>query len=64
MKIIAFIGELDVIEKMLRHPGLWDIHNHDPPQKVSDYIPDLVCDEADSWIPESESWYCFVLKVG
>lgn len=43
MKIIAFIEELDVIEKILRHLDLWDIHNHDPPQNVSDYILELVC---------------------
>jgi len=63
MKIISFIEEFDVIEKILRHLDLWDIHNHDPPQKVSDYILDLVCawssgyDEADSRIPEFEHWY-------
>jgi hypothetical protein len=63
MKIISFIEEFDVIEKILRHLNLWDIHNHDPPQKVSDYILDLVCarpsgyDEADSRIPELEHWY-------
>ncbi|EMS77964.1 IS91 family transposase [Desulfotignum phosphitoxidans] len=63
MKIISFIEEFDVIEKILRHLDLWDIHNHDPPQKVFDYILDLVCawssgyDEADSRIPEFEHWY-------
>ena len=32
-----------VIEKILRHLGLWDIHNHDPPQAViSEPIPELV----------------------
>lgn len=36
MKIIAFIEELDIIEKILRHLDLWDVRNHDPPQKVSD----------------------------
>ena len=56
MKIVAFIEELDVIEKILRHLDLWDIRNHDPPQKVSDYILELVCDEADSRIPELEHW--------
>jgi uncharacterized protein YbaR (Trm112 family) len=57
MKIIAFIEEVDIIEKILRHLGLWDVRNHDPPQKVSDYILELVCDEADSRIPELENWY-------
>ena len=45
MHIISFIEELDIIEKILRHLGLWDIRNHDPPQPVtSDYIPDLLYD--------------------
>jgi len=42
MHIISFIKELDIIEKILHHLGLWDIRNHDPPRPVtSDYIPDL-----------------------
>ena len=52
MRIISFIEDLDIIEKILRHLGLWDIRNHDPPQPVtSDYIPDLVYDFSDSQIP-------------
>ena len=51
MRVISFIDGLDVIEKILRHLDLWDVRNHDPPQKVSDYILELVCDETDSRIP-------------
>jgi hypothetical protein len=52
MKIIAFIEELYLIEKILRHLELWDIHNHDPPKSdISDFIPDLVYDFSDSQIP-------------
>ena len=57
MKIISFIEELDLIEKILCHLDLWDIRNHDPPQKVSDHILELVSDEADSRIPVFDSWY-------
>jgi len=57
LQIIAFIKELDIIEKILRHLDLWDVRNHDPPQKISDYILELVCDEADTRIPELEHWY-------
>lgn len=43
MKIVAFIEELYLIEKILRHLGLRDIRNHDPPESdISDFIPDLV----------------------
>jgi len=57
MRIISFIEELDVIEKILHHLVLWDTRNHDPPQKVSDYILELVCDKTDSRIPVFEEWY-------
>ncbi len=48
MRIISFIEELDIIEKILRHLDLWDIRNHDPPKKISNYILEWVCDKADS----------------
>ncbi len=48
MSIISFIEELDIIEKILRHLGLWDLRNHDPPKPmISDSIPDLVYDFSD-----------------
>jgi len=48
MRIISFIEELDIIEKILRHLGLWDIRNHDPPKPaVPNFIPDLVYDFSD-----------------
>jgi len=51
MHIISFIEELDIIEKILRHLGLWDIRNHDPPRPVtSDYIPDLVYDFSEAHV--------------
>ncbi len=53
MKIISFIEDLDIIEKILRHLGLWDIHNHDPPQAV---ISELVYDFSVSQIPAVEYW--------
>ena len=36
MKIISFIEDLDIIEKILRHLELWDIRNHDPPEPELD----------------------------
>ncbi len=51
MRIISFIEELDMIEKILRHLGLWDIRNHDPPKPaIPIFIPDLVYDFSDSQI--------------
>ncbi len=46
MRIISFIEELDIIEKILRHLDLWDIRNYDPPKKISNYILEWVCDES------------------
>ncbi len=44
MKIISFIEDLDIIEKILRHLELWDIRNHDPPEPEPLHIPELVYD--------------------
>ncbi len=58
MRIISFIEELDIIEKILCHLGLWDIRNHDLPKpSISNFIPDLVYDFSDSQIPAA-GWVC------
>ncbi len=31
MRIVAFIEQAPLIEKILRHLDLWHTHNHDPP---------------------------------
>ena len=51
MKTIGSIEDIDIIEGILRHLGLWDIRNHDPPAPDSVYIPELVYDHSDSQIP-------------
>lgn len=57
LHIISFIEELDIIEKILRHLGIWDIRNHDPPNPASsDNIPELVYDYSDSQISEFGYW--------
>ncbi len=42
MKIISFIEEIETIEMILRHLGLWDIRNHDPPPPTPVYS-ELIC---------------------
>ncbi len=42
MKIISFIEEIEIIEMILRHLGLWDIRNHDPTPPTPVYIPELI----------------------
>ena len=41
MKIISFIEEIEIIEIILQHLGLWDIRNPDPPQPDQVYIPEF-----------------------
>jgi len=55
MKIISFIEDLDIIEKILRHLDLWDIRNHDPPIQQP-YISELVYDDSESQIPAVDYW--------
>ena len=57
MKIIFIIDDFEIIDKILKHLELWDVRNHDPPQKISEYILELVCDETDSRIPVFDEWY-------
>jgi len=51
MRIIAFIEDDQVIEKILKHLGLWGTHNHDPPVRNPSYIPEFTCDDDFSQIP-------------
>ena len=51
MKVISFIEEIEIIEMILRHLGLWDIRNHDPPKLDPVHIPELVYDDSDTQIP-------------
>ena len=56
MRIISFIEEIEIIEIILRHLGLWDIRNHDPPQPDPVYISELIYDNSDSQIPAFDYW--------
>ena len=51
MKIISFIEDAAVIEKILRHLGLWETRNHDPPTGHISYIHEIVIDYEYSQIP-------------
>lgn len=50
---------------ILRHLGLWDIHNHDPPQAfIADPIPELVYAFSASQIPAGDIGLDFSLFAG
>ncbi len=60
MKVIGFIEDDAVIEKILRHLGLWETRGHDPP-KSGDQLPatherELTYDGTYSQLPPSDSW--------
>ena len=56
MKIISFIEEPEIIEKILRHLHLWQTHNHDPPHQDSIHIPELTIDDSMCQIPVYDYW--------
>jgi hypothetical protein len=56
MKIISFIEDLALIKIILRHLNLWDIRNHDPPQKVPDHIIEFVKKNTDTKISSLQTW--------
>ncbi len=60
MKIMGFIENDEIIEKILRHLGLWETRSHDPP-KSSDQQPtnlkgELTYDIAYSQLPPIDYW--------
>jgi hypothetical protein len=53
MKVICFIEDEALIKKILKHLGLWDTRNHDPPHLDDVHIPtietELTYDYTYSW---------------
>jgi hypothetical protein len=60
MRIIAFIEDSDMIEKILKHPKLWDIRHHDPPMtNKNDHLiveSEVVYDDYFSQLPAADAW--------
>ena len=56
MKIIAFIEDEQVIKKILKHLGLWETHNHDPPLGNLTHIPEMTDDDDYSQLPAVDYW--------
>jgi hypothetical protein len=52
MKIISFIEDEEVIEKILKHLGLWDLKVR-PPPKVKAPSVTISIDDSDSQVPFS-----------
>ena len=56
MRIITFIEDDKVIEKILKHLGLWNVHNHDPPTRKPYYHTEFTYDDDFSQIPAVDYW--------
>jgi hypothetical protein len=54
MRIISFIEDEEVIEKILNHPGLWDLKVRPPPKAKAPSIT-ISIDDSDSQVPFSVS---------
>ncbi len=49
MRVISFIEQPEIIEKILKHLDLWETRNHDPPTRKATHIPELIIDP--SYLP-------------
>ena len=56
MRIISFIGQECIIEKILRHLGLWQSHNHDPPIGNASDISEFIIDYDHSQVAPIDYW--------
>jgi hypothetical protein len=57
MRIIAFIEDATLIQVILKHLGLWETKNHDPPPLDSFHTAnELTVDESYSQIPPGDHW--------
>ena len=55
MKIISFIENEEVIKKILKHLGLWEVKAR-PPPRANASPPDAHIDYSDSQVPPCEDY--------
>jgi len=51
MRILSFIEDPDVIKKILKHLGLWDIKARPPPKRANAPPPDIHTEYSHSQVP-------------
>jgi hypothetical protein len=56
MRVIIVIEHPVIIQKFIKHLGLWGTRNHDPPPVNSCHIPELTYDDSDSRISAYDDW--------
>jgi hypothetical protein len=59
MRVISFIEDQDVIKKILKHLGLWEVKPRPPPKAIGPQkTPEYSIDYFDSQIPPSDNGFC------
>jgi hypothetical protein len=59
IRILPFIEDPEIIKKILKHLGLWDITALPPPKRANAPPPNIHIDSSNSQIPPSEDYlYC------
>ena len=58
MRILAFIEDEEVIKKILKHLGLWEVKAR-PPPRVNPSPPNIHIDYSYSQVPTSEDYLYF-----
>jgi len=56
MKIISFIEDEEVIEKILKHLGLWEMKARPPPRAKTPLVT-ISLDDSDSQVSSPDSFY-------
>ena len=55
MRIISFIEDPEIVKKILKHLGLWDLKPR-PPPKAKAPSPSIHIDYSDSQLPPSDDY--------
>jgi hypothetical protein len=57
MKVISIIEDEEVIKKILKHLGLWEVKARPPPKAIgSTKVPEYSIDDSVSQLPLSDNW--------
>jgi hypothetical protein len=57
MKVISVIEDQDVIKKVLKHLGLWEVKPRPPPKTIGPpKTPEYHLDYSTSQLPVSDKW--------
>jgi len=57
MKVISVIEDHEIVKKILKHLGLWETHNHDPPACDAPHLVEFTYDNAYSQIPPDDYYF-------